>query len=578
MTDVDTFLREAATRDLDLILEKLSDGGKKNVLLFFQQHLLNGLRTLVDFPRLMKRPCIKGYYSIDDRSAASHQPADLVLYFLNPMSDNLECFVRHLQSLRSVAANVVPKFLCIPEKTVMTEQIVEQDFELQDSIPGTEVCSLDIDIQYIDIPLLSMNIPGSFRKVFCDGDLSLLRWIARFLTKSETYFGVPLNIVSVGSMSSRVAKMMLDMQAKIQRNGSLCSEQVVENLIIVDRTADVVTPLLTQVTYDGLIDELYDFNCGQGTFPFPTDDQSPPSHMNLRDRLFDELRDKKFSSVGAHLYERSVKVKQQYEKRKELSLIKEIREYVESLAEIQELQRLISVHTTIAKNIGKVSHNPIFRKRTVVEQWILEQSNEQEVLEYIENLIYQKCSMSLVLRYICLLSTVNGGLKSRDYDAFKELMVLSYGACETVSAFFTLTKSGLLTRYKGKSNELNFLRTYKSSIQRQDNSRLLYTDYEPPLVHWLDSFLAARVAGKAPKPAALLQGMFNDVQEHQHREVNSTTKSQCGTLMFVIGGVTSSEASSVRLLQRKYANESFVVCSTDVVTGNRLVSSVTNSA
>ena len=34
----------------------------------------------------------------------------------------------------------------------------------------------------------------------------------------------------------------------------------IDNLLILDRTVDPVTPLLSQLTYEGLIDEIYGIN------------------------------------------------------------------------------------------------------------------------------------------------------------------------------------------------------------------------------------------------------------------------------------------------------------------------------
>lgn len=49
--------------------------------------------------------------------------------------------------------------------------------------------------------------------------------------------------------------MMIHMR-KEQGTVSLASPQI-ESVIILDRTVDLVTPLCSQLTYEGLIDELY---------------------------------------------------------------------------------------------------------------------------------------------------------------------------------------------------------------------------------------------------------------------------------------------------------------------------------
>ena len=41
----------------------------------------------------------------------------------------------------------------------------------------------------------------------------------------------------------------------------------IDNLYLFDRTVDPLTPLMTQLTYEGLIDEIYDIQNSKGPFP-----------------------------------------------------------------------------------------------------------------------------------------------------------------------------------------------------------------------------------------------------------------------------------------------------------------------
>ena len=40
----------------------------------------------------------------------------------------------------------------------------------------------------------------------------------------------------------------------------------IDNLYLFDRTVDPLTPLMTQLTYEGLIDEIYDIQNSKGLF------------------------------------------------------------------------------------------------------------------------------------------------------------------------------------------------------------------------------------------------------------------------------------------------------------------------
>ena len=42
----------------------------------------------------------------------------------------------------------------------------------------------------------------------------------------------------------------------------------IDNLILIDRHVDMVTPMLTQLTYEGLIDEIIGIKFGMKTFIF----------------------------------------------------------------------------------------------------------------------------------------------------------------------------------------------------------------------------------------------------------------------------------------------------------------------
>ena len=41
----------------------------------------------------------------------------------------------------------------------------------------------------------------------------------------------------------------------------------IENLVLIDRRVDLITPLSTQLTYEGLIDELFGIKNNTATFP-----------------------------------------------------------------------------------------------------------------------------------------------------------------------------------------------------------------------------------------------------------------------------------------------------------------------
>ena len=53
-----------------------------------------------------------------------------------------------------------------------------------------------------------------------------------------------------------VVDMMMRMRRELEGQEPQITPQI-DNLVILDRTVDLLTPMLTQLTYEGLIDEIY---------------------------------------------------------------------------------------------------------------------------------------------------------------------------------------------------------------------------------------------------------------------------------------------------------------------------------
>ena len=65
--------------------------------------------------------------------------------------------------------------------------------------------------------------------------------------------------MTVFTLLQHVVDMMLRMRRELDGQEPQITPQI-DNLFIIDRTVDLLTPMLTQLTYEGLIDEMYGIN------------------------------------------------------------------------------------------------------------------------------------------------------------------------------------------------------------------------------------------------------------------------------------------------------------------------------
>ncbi|KAG5502957.1 hypothetical protein JKF63_04730 [Porcisia hertigi] len=559
--------------------------GHGTAIVFIEQHILSVLSRLGITPQNFGRD--KGVVGVFPfQSDINFVSADNVVYILNPDLNGMRSVVVHMLSYTQRFANAKPTILYVPQKTLIAEQVMEDEFKLSQTFPTLRIASLDLDYLFLEEKVFTMGLPLSFKSVFADGDLSNLAWIARLLLKLQTArFGIIPHIRGKGNNAARVVQLLRRMQNDVGQSFITDIPSEVETLIIMDRCVDLVTPLMTQLTYEGLIDELYNIENCETRFPFSLSESSGVG-INEKvvlsgfDRIFAEIRDKSFTGVGSVLYQKSLWVKQNYDKRKEVHQLRELKEFMKGLPEMQEMHRLIGIHTNVATEISKTAQSMAFKKRISIEHNIIQQTNEGDALKYIEDLVLQKEKLEIVIRLIALLSLVNGGLREKDLSSLKENMMLVYGIPHVIATFFLLEKCGLLGVQVGKGSGYaavrKHLQTWNTSLIDDDSNDIAraYGGYAPPLVRVVETILRNPHAWDAED--GILSFLPGDKTELLN-EVEITGKTKTA-LVFFIGGVTASEVSALRFLEERLSSSGkphrIFIGTTDLTSGNRLIRSL----
>lgn len=579
LSQVNGFVRN----ELVSVLGRVGGQGETRIV-FVQQHIFATLDGLGVWRAIQQQlPSVVGVFAFQE--AVDYVVAQHVVYVLDPDLEMLRPLLAHALAYTQRFPKTTPHVFFVPQKPLIAEQILENDFKIRQTFPELTLEELDLDLVSTEEDTALMLQPNTFKHLFVDGDVTSLRWIARMILKMEaTRVGAIPCIRAKGDKACRVLQILRRLQAEVGGEFLTDLTSEVDRLFVVDRSVDLVTPLLTQLTYEGLIDELYGIEGCKATFPFALGEGGNVGGSEVpldnNDRLFAEIRDKNFTNVGATLYQKSLWVKQSYDKRKDVHQLKELKEFMKGLPEMQELHRLIGVHTTVATEIGKVTQSASFRKRIRMEQLIIQQSNEKEILEYIDELVNRQEPLCSVLRLLCLFSVVNGGLRSRDYDAFKESMMLSYGIPQIIGSFFALERCGLLRKADGKGANFSALRKqfrlWNDTLnEKQPNDvAYAYSGYSSLLVRMVETLLLAPQSwGAGDSALNLVPGAITEV-----RTDVETPGAVTSTMVFVIGGVTAAELSSLRFLQEKLSNagrpQNLMIASTDITSGKRFVASV----
>ncbi|PWN46543.1 Sec1-like protein, partial [Violaceomyces palustris] len=367
----------------------------------------------------------------------------------------------------------------VPHRTEPCLQLLDQEQVLSD------VTLLDFGLEFIPLEkdLISLEDDNAWRHVFSDGDHTALFRSAQALMTLQHVYGLFPRIVGKGNLAKRLADLLIR-----QRREHLASDpsnpaltvpsQSVDSLIIIDRSVDLATPLCTQLTYEGLIDEVIGIKnahvevdpsllsssnsgaptaaSGSGT---PLQMTSVPRKKKQRldstaDPLFPQVRDENFAVVGEKLHRIAKRINEDYDGRHNAKTVQQIRAFVGKLGNLQSQHASLRLHTGLTEQIMGLTGSEEFNRALEIQQNLVAGLDVSAQQAAIEDLINYEAPLLSVLRLLCLSSVVAGGIKPKNLEFVKREILQTYGY-EHLPLLLALSKVGLLQRITPTSNRIN---------------------------------------------------------------------------------------------------------------------------
>ncbi|KAM4827080.1 vacuolar protein sorting-associated protein 33A [Thomomys bottae] len=570
-------LREAVRRELREFLDKCA--GSKAIV--WDEYLTGPFGLIAQYSLLKEHEVEKMFTLKGSRLPA----ADVknIIFFVRPRLELMDIIAENVLSedRRGPARDF--HILFVPRRSLLCEQRLK-DLGVLGSFIHRDEYSLDL-IPF-DGDLLSMESEGAFRECYLEGDQTSLYHAAKGLMTIQALYGTIPQIFGKGECARQVANMMMRMKREF--TGSQNSIfPVFDNLLLLDRNVDLLTPLATQLTYEGLIDEIYGIQNsyvklppekfvpkkqGDGGKDLPT--EAKKLQLNSAEELYAEIRDKNFNAVGSVLSKKAKIISAAFEERHNAKTVGEIKQFVSQLPHMQAARGSLANHTSIAELIKDVTTSEDFFDKLTVEQEFMSGIDTDKVNNYIEDCIAQKHPLIKVLRLVCLQSVCNSGLKQKVLDYYKREILQTYGY-EHILTLNNLEKAGLLKPQTGGRNNhptiRKTLRLWMDDVNEQNPTDIsyVYSGYAP---------LSVRLAQLLSRPGwrsieevlRILPGPH--FEERQPLPTGLQKKRQPGenrvTLVFFLGGVTFAEIAALRFLsQLEDGGTEYVIATTKLMNG-----------
>ncbi|RKP07426.1 Sec1-like protein [Thamnocephalis sphaerospora] len=597
--------------------------GKKGLVL--DPTLAGPLNRVADISFLKEHGVEKVYYL---EPGAIQTDCGSFIYLCRPRMSHMRSIadnVRYHGDQRNITHNV---FL-VPRRTLICERILEQEGVMGNILAvdywaAHLLGECHLDLFPLENDLLSLELEHTFKELYVDGDYSALYDVARAVMRLQTEYGFFPRILGKGNMAKLLTDMLVRMRQELAAQNSVVKEGAslsaqVDSLVIIDRAADLVSPLCTQLTYEGLVDEHYGIKngyvdldmhaggapitAGPSRSPDPTSSLSPGGSnggrkrrvpLDARDPVHRRVRDLNFSAAATALKHFAKRLQENQEERHKAKSITEIREFAGRLSELQAEKQAIATHLNMMENVQNMVYTDAFRDYLEAQQALLDGQDTNTQNALAEELVDKQAPIERVLRLLSLQSLVNGGLKVKQYDFFRQEIVQTYGY-EHMLTLQRLDKAGLFTAQGSARNHYPTLRKQlRLSVPDVDEHypsdvAYVYSGYAPLSIRLVQC--ACRVPPRGMSGVSGWRGYEDALRLIPGETVDEAQRVEDGmsqqwtkrdartTVVLFLGGCTFTEVSAIRFhAQKEQANRNYLILTTQMINGNTLMQSLLEKA
>lgn len=601
-------LRDLARRELTDCLDKYS--GKK--IIVWDEDLAGPLDLIAKYQFFKDRQVVKSYPLKAGRLPYSGGQVENIVFITRPEVANMDKIsdnVKGEEIAASGSGNEVNfHILFIPNCSLLCE-IRLKDRGVYGSF--TYINELQLFWFPLDTDVISMEKRSIFRDYHLNKDPTCLHSLARGMMALQAVFGFIPRIYGKGRSAKQLCEYMMNMRREMQAAElELSVPPQFDTLIILDRQVDLISPLITQLTYEGLIDECFEIN--NTCIKLPSDKFDNPSQesgdtsvikstksfvLNSSEEIFADLRDKNFNAVGPTLSKKAKAISAQFDERHGARTVRDLKLFVDKMPQMQAIHKSLQNQMYIAERINDATKCSEFSDVLHYEQDLLRSQNIQESFDFVEDLACKETNILRLFRLICLQSILGSGLKAKVLDNYRKLILHAYGHRHLMS-IINLDKSGLLTTQgSGNSgNSTNYavlrrrLNLTQDDVNEQNPTDITY-------VHSVYAPLSIRLVQHCTNPGwrsirdvlDLISGpSFEEVQRfhtsnlrNEEREISTSGQDSATgtkkTLVLFIGGCTYAEISALRFLsQLEESNTEYLVATTSMINGNNFISGLTS--
>lgn len=425
--------------------------------------------------------------------------------------------------------------------------------------------------------------------------------VIRYKAGKPVEVGDPPGQEGRSQVTSRLAMLIREKALTLQRAGTLPDRETCDVLIL-DRSFDVVAPVFHEWTYEAMIHDLLDVD--GNTVRYKAETQTGKSEekemvLGENDELFLEFRHSHIADVYTGLSNKFEEFKEKNKAAKLGSGLKDkagdlttsnIKNLIQALPQYREILSRLSLHIYISTEIKTATNNRALTDVGELEQDLVNgEKGSKELITFLAENHAKLQPMDKMRLFMCYVATHPEKMDATKKSQWQKLARLTQSDMDAISNVGYLGVSVLKnTATSTAPKVLNFVRKPKKTVRKQregneDGYQLGRVD--PLLMDVIEDFVGGKLPADGypyvvPPPddgqAAAQQGV--GASARTARSALNWVKKAVGTagggsateptvsrrlIVIVVGGVVRSEMRVVHQLS-KSLNRDIILCSTSI--------------
>jgi len=519
----------------------------------------------------------------------------MLIFVIEPTNDNINNLI-FINSMMNIPMKTIDiNIIFIPEETT---KIIEYMIEMN-HLNAFGIFNFSIDIMPIDYDLFSLDNDESFREIYIDKNNSSIEKLADIMLKFEVAFGK----VKHKYIKGNNAKLFCDLLLNKEEEHNIKSTDEIFGMIVFDRSVDFITPFISNLTFEGLVDEYFGINKGyikvkRKSFKanFSNEDKKirPEADMSYplisdMNKFYCDLRCFHYLTVTKYLMSISEHIKYLRDNKNNLKSTSEINAALVDLNKLIDSNSYLNDNMEMINQIFKIINDEDYQTK---EFSILKGTSQTNSETFYDDYIIDKKDMHKILNLMILESLTGNGLSN--YEKFKKDILAVYGY-QNLFLFRNLEKLEWLK----EKDKLSLKKLFKSNYEQINEKLHLYNEDfvlgqtdDLSYVHQGYCPISLRLIEKVGEGGwSEIKDVFQLIPGVTHYPSNeyeiSKPREDLNTIFLVfLGGVTYTEIEGVRYLNRKYkqiydnsseenkTRKQFIIITTQILRSKKLLSSL----